>query len=47
LLTTGICLSAQSAISLVLSLLFWGFFIWQLYTLWNSKGCFVILYKNI
>jgi hypothetical protein len=27
LLTTGICLSAQSAISLVLSLLFWGFFI--------------------
>ena len=27
LLTTGVCLSAQSAISLVISLLFWGFFI--------------------
>ena len=27
LLTTGICLSAQSAISLMLSLLFWGFFV--------------------
>ena len=26
LLTTGFCLSAQSAISLIISLVFWGFF---------------------
>ena len=27
LLTTGFCLSAQSAVSLIISLVFWGFFV--------------------